>query len=298
MPTVTSVKVRANRKHTIGIGGRREYVRNYYVYVDDKEIEESVVRAALPAMYSVDPDDPGCIVQDVDIEQDEDKPDRFLATVKFSSIVGNGGNDGDQNPDVLARPAVISYPPAHTLRMVVSEDVDGEPLCTTIGEPFEGVEREIKLPAIQVVKWRSVVNTTLMLNYGQGAINSDVWLGFPQYTVKLESLSYEPETVEGVQYYKETSLFLVFKNEVGGVAKGWRERILNAGFFEVWNGGGDDMWSPIKDPKSGQPVSRPWPIKAETGVALTYDEAQDPANFHYREFFLFPKLPFSALDIP
>lgn len=165
----------------------------------------------------------------------------YTASCSYQSPVFETGDD-TQNP--LAIPADIKF------ATVVSEeatemDINGNPLVNTAGDPFTGITMEITDMSININKNVATFNPTQM-QYFNGALNSDAFLGYQAGQIKLQNYTATPVIGDvnywklGIQMLARTPTPLVPADKV------WFLRLQNKGRYFIDNTGGTPKRKPAK----------------------------------------------------
>ena len=153
----------------------------------------------------------------------------YEATANYESPVfkqQEGGNE-DENP--LNVPADIQF------STVVSEeetqsDINGDALTNSAGSPFTGITMEITDMAISIAKNVATFNPTQM-QYYNGAINSDSFLGYEAGQLKLQNYTATPVIGE-INYWKLTiSLLARTPTPQVPADKVWYRRVQDKGRY-------------------------------------------------------------------
>jgi len=153
-------------------------------------------------------------------------PCLYEAACSYDSPVFEKGDD-DNNP--------LNIPADITFSTVVSEeetqmDIFGNALENTAGDPFTGVTMEITDMAISIAKNVATFNPTEM-QYYNGALNSDAFLGYQAGQIKLQNYTATPVIGE-INYWK-LNLSLLARTPTSLVPpdKVWFKRIQNKGRY-------------------------------------------------------------------
>ena len=181
-------------------------------------------------------------------------------------------------PNPLLRPPEISWG-TRAEAAVAEEDKDGEPITNSAGIPFDPpLEVEERIAVLTVVKNMARYNGIQMLEY-IGRTNHARWLNQPAGKWRLADANADVVIEEGIAFWK---VRLVFEYR----AKGWKRRVLDAGYMQLNDAG--DGWTYCTD-ELGNRVSRPVPLD---GFGYQADP-NDPA--HYITFNLLDEANFANL---
>jgi hypothetical protein len=205
--------------------------RSFTILLDDGTSENviTVKRGAsnLPREGSRHPSNVNFVCKSVSVEKTS--VCLYEATANYESPVfkqQEGGNE-DENP--LNVPADIQF------STVVSEeetqsDINGDALTNSAGSPFTGITMEITDMAISIAKNVATFNPTQM-QYYNGAINSDSFLGYEAGQLKLQNYTATPVIGE-INYWKLTiSLLARTPTPQVPADKVWYRRVQDKGRY-------------------------------------------------------------------
>ena len=153
----------------------------------------------------------------------------YEASVSYESPVFEQAEGGNEDDNPLNVPADIQF------STVVSEeetqsDINGDALLNSAKSPFTGITMEITDMAISIAKNVATFNPTEM-QYYNGAINSDNFLGYEAGQLKLQNYTASP-VVGNINYWKLT-LSLLARTPTPQVPadKVWYRRVQDKGRY-------------------------------------------------------------------
>ncbi len=168
-------------------------------------------------------------------------PNKFLLTVSYGSI-----------GDPLQVPAQIDWLHAGSLEPI-DRDFDGNAITNSSGETPDPPLTE----DVEDIVFRAVYNTATfdagISSLYKGAVNSDVWFGFPIETAKVITFSGSRKASETVPYWEITQETQIRQYDT------WAKRYLDQGFRikqDVNGITGLQEYETIKD-SNGDPLSQP-----------------------------------------
>ena len=218
--------------------------------------------------------DPGAILRTVRVSQPHgsDNPFVWILTYEYSSEpldpqqrgganntnTDPDGNDDDSPPgqgvqDPLARPPIFSIEPSKFQR-VMDADATGASVTNSAGMPFSPQpEADETRLVLTMERNEDEPDWPVFLAY-QDAVNSDVFMGFPPGTAKV-NIRAQSMFENNLYYWKMTYVFEL-RNVVmiqGTLFSGWDKHIQDRGFSQL---GTNNLPEAIRD-SNGTPVSEP-----------------------------------------
>jgi hypothetical protein len=192
---------------------------------------------------------------------------------------------GATSNDPAAQPAQWTVS-GRTFQEIVDVDANGSKVLNSAGDPFiPGVVRDLDRALITVNQCDSSFNAYEELSYAN-CINSNSFLGFPAYTLKLPYIGVQAkwDSQYGWRYYKSYPFEYNAGPNINGQNIGWKTAILDAGLYEIDNTGtGDNL--PIM--RGGNPVQSPVMLDGSGNAA------NQGATPYYMQFQLYQALDFS-----
>ena len=156
---------------------------------------------------------------------------------------------------------------------LIQNDVNGNAIVTTTGEPIEGIMEDVNDPVITIVRNFASWSFAGVASY-RNAINSDTFLSFTAGQLRIVSLSVQPNRITAgtgstVDYFTGTVVMAARSDPPGAAGKAWWRRVLNQGYYQsvagapgpsgvpavrILDNNGDPMISPTLLDQYGQPT--------------------------------------------
>ena len=199
-----------------------------------------------------------------------------------SSATGGHAPSERMAKDPLARPFTYSISSVR-VQVVATKDVDGFPIETTAGEPFDPPIEEEESRTVLVVTKNLPVSGTVQemlsdINEIEGTINEFAWGGVMAHQAKLVDVGADLTFEEGIKFwamrYEIHLLHGSYTARNGEVFANptWDRVILNQGFMEKTFQGANGLISvDIIDPSTGRTVTSPVKLNVD-GTRLPPDE--------------------------
>lgn len=273
----------------------------YDVITDSVDDDEAVVKLhpAVPKeRISVHPASP--YLRCLGVRCQQLQPTRWEVTASYDAPFAFG-NDSDPNP--LNEPAVLDWDTVDSDEPV-DTDVNGDPICTIIGEPFDP---PVTVPhsdlLLKIQKNSGTFDPAVMVSYVQRrAVNSDTVLGQPPGCVRCNKIRASLVNDAEFPYFRVYGEFQ-FRRGIPELnvpdSKAFYVRRRAEGLYvRLPVGLGGEI---IHALRGGEPVTRPVLHYATGGSSYEAGEmVPDPegAAGPSAEWYLFqvhPSLPFSAL---
>lgn len=275
-------------------GGVRDHKRHFIIETNDAASTLAQLEAAqdpttglkVPQFFELYPSDLGCFCQGVEFEQKEEAPWVFDGFFTYSSETSmEQEQEKEANP--LSQPAKIRYGHDRYTRKVW-KDINGKAILNSAKEPFNPpIEIESGRPVITVTKNLSTFSGSMAEAY-QDAINSDSFLGYPPYTVRLMGIEADLILAIPQAYWTVTGVFAVNRET-------WRLNVLDQGYnqlAESMTSANSPGLSPIIDGRDGMPVQTPQRLDGH-GLIIPVGTAASV----FLPFKVYQELPFSALGL-
>jgi hypothetical protein len=186
------------------------------------------------------------------VQVSRESPIYYRVAVSYKSFSVDP-SDPTSNP--LLAPAKVKWKTVKT-EGEIDEDVNGNPIVTTAGEPVRGITRPFSDIAAVITQAFSAFNPFtfyLYIDY----VNSDFFLGFPPGTAKVETVDADPQQIEvggsPLEYYNVT-VEVIFRRPLRTTPdKAWFNRRVEKGNY-VKNDGGDLVPAMIQGEQAPGPV--------------------------------------------
>lgn len=196
----------------------------------------------------------------------------FEVTADYASApYKEGSENGTQTP--LSQPTIISYFTI-TSEEPIEDDIDGQPIATANGEPFEGITRPISDLGVRLQKNFGTFDPASFYLFID-CVNSDTFLGFPPGTLRIANISadeqfYTDDDGNEVPYWSVSVEIHARKPYRVEPAEAWYKRIRHEGYQvrypDPFNSG--DLLDPVRATVEGIPTTKP--------VLLNEDGTQKP----------------------
>lgn len=150
--------------------------------------------------------------------------------------------EAGEDPDLpWNQPAIVDTQDIVT-DFPLEEDINGNPIVTTAGEPIIGLTRPVSDLRLIIKKNFLSFSSAAYYTY-KDAVNSDTFLGFPPGVCRVTGLPSTEQTYEnGQKYSTVTGTIDVRKPYRTTEANAWHKRVLNQGWYAR--------------PAAGEPVKR------------------------------------------
>jgi hypothetical protein len=279
--------------------GKREYTRLYRVITDSKldsalQVCTSTGIPRLGDIYSANGSfDSTAVVLKIDGQQDGENPQVWVITVDYGPPNVDTSN-GQNNPNPLLRPAVVSFGFNKSQR-IVTRYVDGRPICNSAGDEFNPpLTVDCSNPVLTVSRNEPVFNPAIAVAY-QDAVNSDGFFGAAPGCAKVAGISAVSQT-ENNYFFWEVTYQIEFRWD------GWQPILLDYGrnaFFqdpdtqEIFKAA---IWKRDHNGKElpNVPIDEPAALDG-FGNELTNPTPQTIVSF---PVICYRSLPFSQLGLP
>jgi len=249
----------------------------------------------IPRMYQSNPFYRWLYVQGVDPQAIG--PFFYRVNISWGGLVAESGAHTGEPVDPVFIPELWSWPQAVTTEQI-TVDIDGKPLMNSAGVTFDPPMTEERHDFVaRVVFYRREFDAVQAWRY-RGAINEDVFHGFPIGTVLCTLNSGdEMQTPFGPRYRRTVEFRVAAGEDEDGDPIGWRRRVLDEGLGEYY--GTKDDGTPdyrpivITDPETGftTPISEPQELNG-SGRKLA-----DGAEPYWHYFVTKRSLPFSVFGL-
>jgi len=163
---------------------------------------------------------------------------------------GLGSSGGDPAADPLDQPPQISWR-SNASNEAIDEDVEGNAIINSAGEPFESPVTEEFHDSVLVIRENIAAYDESVHRLYRGALNANEYRGAPPGVAKIASIQGERVFSGELTYWQRTT-------EVHFRETGWDHRLLDQGFREDAGTDSDNkpVYRQIVDQK-GQPLSSP-----------------------------------------
>ena len=197
----------------------------------------------------------------------------YEVTVKYESFTNQGGGGDGQPVDPITIPPVWSWPQSSTVERI-DRDYNDDPIVNSAGESSDPpLTEEVHEMVARVTFYRATFNAVAAWEY-RGAVNSDVFQGFPAGKVKCTQYTGdEISTPHGPRF----QISMEFRVRWDG----WKKRFRDEGFREYLGAGADGKpsYQNIKDADGVSDITQPHPLdgsgrKLADGAAAVFQEYQ------------------------
>lgn len=225
---VLDIREYGPRKHSSS-GSDRSYGTVYLVQVNEKNADPVALRLSLlanpkvPAGWATDPQ---ARISGLDLDQMDQSRFWWTAGVAWST---NFSQQVDEDP--LSKP-VKRYSTSNPATEYVTQDVYGNPIINTAGDPYDPIEVEALRTEFRV-QWNSTSFSVPLAIAYRKATNSDYFSGYDPGTLRVTACNAEeiiiPPGVSttypaGLTYYSCEAGFALNTDT-------WKLKILNSGFY-------------------------------------------------------------------
>lgn len=181
---------------------------------------------------------------------------------------------------------------------VIDTDSDGNPICTSLGEPFQGVTAPQRTLVLEIEKNLLTFNDGVMAEY-LDATNSDSWYGSSPGQLLMADISAEEVHSDDFTYYAtHVEIWKRWYAPGSTPAKTWYKRILHQGFRYAFLAAGQFVVINGTD-RMGEPITEPLLLKdnGELVPMLPDGSGQDVAQAVWKEFKIYRSRSFGALGL-
>ncbi len=279
--------------------GKRDYTRLFRVLTDsnaDSALQVGV-SAGIPRLgdiYSANGSlDTSAVCLKVDVQQDSENPRVWVATCAYGEPNVNSQN-GQNNPNPLLRPAVVTFGFNKTQR-IVYKDINGKPLLNSALDYFDPpLSIDDSRPTLTVVRNEPSFDPSIAVAY-QDAVNSDSFFGASPGQAKVAGISAVSQT-ENNYFFWQVSYTIEFRWD------GWQPVLLDYGRNAIYvnTNTGAEFKGPVfqKDKKGNEipnvPVTEPVPLDGNGNELIN----PTPDTVKKLPFTVYRSLPFSQLSLP
>lgn len=291
---IVSVNEKAGARSRINEKGETEYTRQFHVVTSSASVGNLAVRTAtgIPRrgnVYATPTEfDTTSVVKEVDAQQDEDNPRKWIVTANYGAP---SGDQDQQNENPLLRPAVLTWGFVQAQKAMY-KDLDNRPIANSAHEYFDPPpEVDDSRPVLTVSRNEPSFNPAIAIQY-QDAINSDGFLGFQPGQAKVAGISATSQTENNFFFWHVTYEFH-FRRD------GWKLALADLGRNELVNGKRvaiprrDEQGNKVPDTQVIDPV----PLNGQ-GQELENPTPQSVAGVNFPPFNVYKSLSFSPLGVP
>lgn len=243
------------------------------------------------------------------IEPLQTSPGRWEVRESYSGLAGIQGGNPNVPESPFDVPPTIRYRTAQNDE-AIDQDIEGLPICTIVGEPFDPPLRQSKRDLVmQVSRAVSYFDPGFYVPYLEegGAVSSDVIFGQPAGTVRLNDVTAESQVSGDINYWMVT-WELQFRRGRPGISNdfaAWHRRVRAAGYYCFIDltdlGGPPDAI--VRCSRNGQPSTRPELHYTESenghqaGEQIPVDANNPWPTAEWYLFQVYPHLPFQDLGM-
>jgi hypothetical protein len=296
--------------------GLREYVQVHQVVFDGYQSGPISAKnvAGVPQYgdyYKGDTeDDKFAFLQSRDVKREADSDKSFLVTSNFTTAANNGtgGLTLPQPQEVNLTPTIEwGFVEFQSLAIFHKVRNTWVPIRNSAWDLFDPpLPKDDSRLALRITKNLGQFNPLLAYQYSN-AINSDEWLGFPQYTVMFKPPQASLKLEKGYQYW-EVKFEFHFNFET------WLAQVVDAGMRDRWNQGDlDDLKK--RKPKDAAGIVKGYNhITNQDGVKVaeptlldgfghrlifpSMDATLSEVQPFIHKFHIYRELPFTPLNLP
>jgi len=278
---------------------QRKYSRVFLVETSTSADNASVVLAASPVAIGASyPGDTNCLCKSLSARQRE-KYTLWELQCDYDSDMKTDPTTQNENPTLRVPSWRVSF---EKYKQAVKEDLDGEAVVNTVGDPF--------LPPVEIDK------TSIKLQYETNIANFDIvtansyvdkindadWFpplcpaGFLKWSVKCDSIDCSTMFENNVSFWKITFNFSVKMVKRDGVwVGGWHPiYVVNEGYYQYGISALAGKKIAIRDAQ-GVVKTTPTLLTQDGHVLPKEDEEGDPVPPVYIPFKLYESINFSAI---
>lgn len=186
----------------------------------------------------------------------------------------------------------LNEPPKITFSTITSdeeidEDIDGNPLVTVNGEPYEGITMSVEDLSMTITRNLPTFNPTSIYTY-VNKVNSAQFFNFPAGTVRCVDINASQATAEqNFEYWVASVTFQMREPLRVPPQKAWWKRVLHQGYIVKDRDGNPVTASTI----NGQDVTKPILLK-DDGTPET-----DPEQGTWRTFQIYGTADFNQMNL-
>jgi hypothetical protein len=268
--------------------GERTYQRTFKVVTDDRKVGAKAVLAAVPVAFrdaytnglaAAAPGyetDTGAFCQAKNAQCTSPDGRTWTVTVDYAPFDPN--SQQDENP--LDEPPQMDWDAAD-FEEVVEQDVDGNPVINSAGDPFDPpLTRDNSYPILVITRNEATFSPGLAYSY-RNKVNAATFFGSGPRTVRCRPIVGKKQYHAAFGTYYQVTYRFEFNPD------GFDKNVLNQGLRRK---AGTDRKAITT--KEGQPISSPVPLDAD-GVPL--DPTADPI---YLTFKVNEEADFAAFGFP
>jgi hypothetical protein len=155
----------------------------------------------------------------------ENRKLHFLELSADDQVTDKEKEDKDKPPDQRRTEWSWDF---ETLEFALTQDVDGQVVATTAGDPFE-VTYPIAIPVVTIERQQASFDPNTIISYVNHVNDASFW-GAPVGSVLCAGIrERKGETFNGVEYRAVSYVFKFAVPEIPGVMEGWKLKVLNNG---------------------------------------------------------------------
>jgi len=210
--------------------------------------------------------------------------------------------EGDENSTQtpLSQPTIISYFTI-TSEEPIEDDIDGQPIATANGEPFEGITRPISGSGVRLQKNFATFDPASFYLFID-CVNSDTFLGFPPGTLRIANISsdeqfYTDDDGNEVPYWSVSVEIHARKPYRVEPSEAWYKRVKHEGYLVRYQDpfGSGTLMDPTRAvDENGLPAAKPV-LLAEDGTKLPIPENALTVEPVFILFPVFEQVSFASM---
>ena len=210
-------------------GGRvqRTLKDRWIVHTDDLAETGIQIYNQLPVSMQVGFDYGGGFkIRGCELSRNPDKRTQWFIDITGDDQVTDKENeDKDKPPDQRRTEWSWDF---ETLEFALTQDVDGQVVATTAGDPFE-VTYPVAIPVVTIERQEQNFDPNKILDYVNHVNDATFW-GAPVGSVLCAGIrERRGETFNGVEYRAVSYVLKFAVPEIPGVLEGWKLKVLNNG---------------------------------------------------------------------
>jgi len=293
-------EVHLNRSHIARSTGERQFTRHFQVLTDNPRTSQLQVRLAtgIPRLFDIYntgvESDNWCFVESVKVDQEPNDLKFWYITIFYNSVSidpqrtrplnQTPGSSGQPSTPPTSEPDQFAWS-SETFKKAVTEDINGDQMENTVGDPFypPHLIDDFRL-ILTVTRNQATFNGPSILT-DKGTVNSFAWNGFPPLYVLLYDIDAQTKFQDNVRYWQVKYVFKI------GTTPWNPTLILNRGFNKVNDIGPLHPSQPIISKTTAQPTRIPHNLDEFGGVI-----PKGGPKYHLERVFYY-EIDFTAFNI-
>lgn len=240
----------------------------------------------LPAIGSQHPSNAFLTVRERNANRES--PLYYLVDVLYSTEATDPEND-----DPIDTSAKLSFSTVQE-EVGIDEDVNGDPLATVLGEPYQGLTRVISDLQVTIEKPFLVFDPASFYLFND-RVNSDTFLGFPPGTARVVDIGADQVKNANVPHWMIRVVVQFRKPYRTTDERAWWKRVRHEGYYENGGGGGDDPRVRATD-ANREPTSQPV-LLDRNGYKINFTNGVPDEDPYWLEFQVYEETSFSGMNL-